>query len=176
MMSFTKADLEAIALLKPVTANNNTLNMDALIAKAHYERSVFLRNMIAGAFAKMAAGYKAYRADQKAILQLLALTDHELADMGIVRGGIKQAVLGEKAVKASFVQKLVQAIKSLPGKYQNRLKTQAGYQQLMAMDARQLSDIGLTRGDIAAAVTGKAALANDNASHAANNNGGRQVS
>lgn len=175
-MSFTKADLEAIALLKPVTANSNKINIDALVAKAHYERSLYLRKLLANTFGKLIAAYRTNRANKNTIRELQGLSDLELHDIGVSRGGIKRAVLGEAAEHVSFGAKVKNKIASLMTSFQNRQISRAGYHQLMAMDSRQLSDIGLTRGDIAAAISGKAALANDNAVRPANNNGGRQVS
>jgi hypothetical protein len=55
-------------------------------------------------------------------------------------------------------------------------KARAAYVHLMAMDARQLADIGLTRGDVAAAINGnKERLANDNMTQPGNNNDHRRA-
>ncbi len=104
------------------------------------------------------------------------MTDRELKDLGITRGEIRQAVRGNAPAAPTLAQKLVKAFAPLFSRYNEWRNRREGYAQLMAMDARQLSDIGLTRGDIAAAVTGTATMANDNAVLAANNNDGRQVS
>lgn len=184
MISFTKADLEAIALINPVTtANSNKINVEALIAKAHQERSEYIVGMFAAgfghikaAFGKVAALYRAKRQNQLAIEQLQTMSNRELADLGVARSEIKHAVLGEDAAHVPLVKKVSQSFAALLKRYHNQQNFRSGYAQLMAMDSRQLSDIGLTRGDIAAAVAGNALQANDNVVAPANNNGGRRVS
>ena len=176
MISFTKKELESIALLNPVTVNNNSIPMDILIAKAHRERSAFISGLIVKGFSKVATAYKTRRQNAIAMAQLHSMSNRELSDIGIARCDIHHAVLGEtdngKTPKVGL--KALAAL--LVVKYEAWRQKRQGYAQLMAMDSRQLSDIGLTRGDIMAAVEGKGAvLANDNIV-AANTNSGRWAS
>jgi|GEM_PF-3826063 len=177
MISFTKKELESIALLNPVQANTNTVQMDVLIAKAHRERSAYISGLFAKGFSKIALAYKTRRENAIAMEQLNGMSNRELSDIGIARCDIQHAVLGEVATRKTFRVAFKSFVAPIVANYENwRLKRQ-GYAQLMAMDARQLSDIGLTRGDIMAAVEGKGVvLANDNAIAAANNNSGRWAS
>ncbi len=178
-MSFTKRELEAIALLQPVTAsaNVNTVDMDALIAKAHQLRSAYVRSLMSAAAAKIAAAYKTRRDYSKAVSTLHAMSNRELADIGLSRSEIETAVRGHMPAKVTLAQKIAGKLAPLAKRYADWRSRRQGYAQLMAMDLRQLSDIGLTRGEIEAAVAGKGSLANDNVALAANNNAsGRQVS
>ncbi len=176
MISFTKADLEAIAMISPVTANCNKVNMDELIARAHYERSAYITGLFKSGFKKIADAYRTRRQNSLAIAQLQSMSNRELSDMGVARCDISRAVLGEAAVRTPLSKKIATVLAPYFAKYEGWRSHRAGYAQLMAMDTRQLSDIGLTRGDIAAAVAGKGTLANDNVIAPANNNGGRKVS
>ena len=179
-MSFTKKELEAIAMLQPVKANTNQVDMDAMIARAHQLRSEYVHDAARAAFKAvfggLAAAYRTRRDYNKAVNALEAMTDRELKDLGITRGDIRQAVRGNVPAAPTFAQKLVKAFAPLFSRYNEWRSRREGYAQLMAMDSRQLSDIGLTRGDVAAAVAGKAAMANDNVVPAANNNDGRRAS
>ncbi|MBL4908003.1 MAG: DUF1127 domain-containing protein, partial [Sneathiella sp.] len=147
MISFTKTDLEAIAMLRPVTANTNKIDIDEFIIKAHYERSVYVRALFVNGFKKVTAVYRARRQNASAIRQLKTMSNRELSDMGVARCDIERAVLGEIAFHPSILKRSFDAITRLVGKYRNWQDNRTGYAQLIAMDARQLSDIGLTRGD-----------------------------
>ena len=177
MISFTNKDLEALALLRPGTANSNHIDYQAYIEKAHRDRSAYVSGLVAGAYRKVANAYTASRQNARAVSRLQAMSNRELADLGITRGEIKRSVLGYDVVKTSFASKIAAFVAPLAAKYKNWQQLRSGYAQLMAMDSRQLSDLGLTRGEIAAAVAGKTGiLANDNILGAANSNDGRQVS
>jgi len=175
MFSFTAKDLDGIAFLQPQTANNNKFDVDAAVARAHQLRSEFFTSAIKSLVNKMSTSLKNRAEARRAVAQLSAMSDYELSDLGVSRSNIKYAVMGEVAAKTPLRgvirNKLVAAVSA----YKKWQHQRSGYQQLMSMDARQLSDIGLTRGDIHAAVAGKGVLANDNYT-AANNDGGRQVS
>lgn len=176
MIGLNEKDIDAIALLKPATANNNKIDVQAYIDRAHYERSAYLTAAISNAFGAMKAKLAKSRANAKAIAQLQNMTGRELSDLGITRSEIRVAVMGDAAVKKPLSTKLAALVAPLVKSYEDWRSRREGYAQLMAMDARQLSDIGLTRGDIEAAVAGKGTLANDNVVAAANNNDGRQAS
>jgi len=175
MFSFTEKDLDAVALITPQTANNNTINVEAAVANAHQLRSVYVRSLVGNAMSNLKNRINNYRKTQRALAQLNAMSSRELADIGITRGGIEQAVMGDTALKTGFADSVKKATVSFVKSYEGWRLRRAGYAQLMAMDARQLSDIGLNRGDVAEAMAGHITLANDNAA-VANNNGGRKVS
>ncbi len=171
-MSYNKKDIEALAMLRPVESNNNLIDVDRHVYEAHVLRSEYISGQISSLFASIANKFRSYRRNQLAKQSLYAMTDRELADLGISRAEIEQAVEG-KSLSAAGGQDsiLAKLFKAVGTKIAAAQKARAGYAQLMAMDARQLADIGLTRGDIEAAVNdGLSKKANDNLS-AANNNG-----
>ena len=175
MISFTEKDIDAIALMAPATANNNAIEIDALVAQAHIARSEHLRDMFAGVAHNISNRIQKYRDSQRALAQLQGMTSRELSDIGITRGEISFALQGDVAEKASFFAGLKEGIIELSTKIAEARLRREGYHQLEAMDYRELSDIGLTRGDISNVMAGKAGRANDNV-HVANNNKSRQVS
>lgn len=176
MIGLNDKDIDAIAMLKPATANNNKIDVQAYIDRAHYERSAYLTAAISKAVGTVKAKIAKSRANAKAMAQLQNMTSRELSDLGIARSEIRIAVMGDAAFRKPFFTQLATLVAPLVKSYEDWRSRREGYAQLMAMDARQLSDIGLTRGDIEAAVAGKGTLANDNAVPAANNNDGRQAS
>lgn len=177
MFSFTEKDLDAVALVAPstptrgfrVVANNNTVNMDLIIAEAHHARSEYAHKLAAALVSKIKSTYVAYRNTQIAIAQLQAMSDHELSDIGVSRSGIVHAVKGPQAVKTAKFAAVKTALSNAAVKFGEWRLRRLGFQQLMAMDARQLSDIGLTRGEIEGVMSGRSGLANDNV-RAANSN------
>ncbi|MEH6475551.1 MAG: DUF1127 domain-containing protein [Sneathiella sp.] len=175
MFSFTEKDLDAVALLKPVTANNNKINIDAAIAAAHKARSEHMYSMIDALFTGVAKLYTSYTAKQTAIAQLNAMSNSELSDLGVSRSNIKNAVMGEVAFKTPVSTRVKKLFSGLQTSFEGWQRRRVGYALLMAMDTRQLNDIGLTRSGILAAMNSEGGLANDN-QFAANNNGGRKVS
>ncbi|MCG8490960.1 MAG: DUF1127 domain-containing protein [Sneathiellales bacterium] len=176
MIGLNEKDIDAIAMLKPATANNNKIDVQAYIDRAHYERSAYLTEAIAKVYNALKGKIAKSRANAKAIAQLQNMSGRELSDLGVARSEIRIAVMGDAAFRKPLLSKLATLVAPLVKSYEDWRSRREGYAQLMAMDARQLSDIGLTRGDIEAAVAGKGALANDNAVPAANNNDGRQAS
>ncbi|MFT6557509.1 DUF1127 domain-containing protein [Sneathiella sp.] len=173
MISFTNKDIEALALLNPVSANNNMIDVDTLIAKAHRQRSEHLRIMISAVSEKLGTAIRTRRENSKAASILRGMSNRELRDIGITRAEIDQVIYGEQVSNGGLLKKVSGVVASLASRYAQWRDHRNGFAQLMAMDARQLSDIGLTRGDVAAAVSGKVPLANDNT---AKRNDGRQVS
>ncbi len=175
MFSFTEKDLDGIAFLQPKTANNNKFDVDAAVARAHQLRSEFFTSSIKSLVSKMSAKRKERAAARRAIAQLSAMSDYELSDLGVARSNIAYAVMGEDAARTPLRGVIKSKLAALASSFKKWQHQRAGYDQLMAMDARQLSDIGLTRGDISAAVAGRGRMANDNYT-AANDDGGRKVS
>jgi len=175
MFSFTEKDLDAVALLNPATANNNAVDVQSAIVKAHQVRSEYLHDLIGSTFTGLVARYNDYSAKQKAMVQLGAMSNLELSDLGVTRSNIRHAVMGDTPTQTPLVTYFSKAIVSVVTGLEGWRRRRSGYAQLMAMDARQLSDIGLTRGDIASAMTYGRGLANDNLV-AVNGNGGRKVS
>ncbi|GLQ06018.1 DUF1127 domain-containing protein [Sneathiella chinensis] len=166
MMSFTKKDIESIAMLYPtIVTNDDVLNYDVeeVMAQARRARSEYIVGMIKGVFAGMTNTIRTRSENRRALNALYSMSDRELSDLGVSRSEIKHAVLGEAAAKTSvsagFKGKIVAP---LVAKFKAWQSSRAGLAQLMAMDARQLSDIGLTRGDIFAASKGEGRFANDN--------------
>ncbi|WP_025898455.1 DUF1127 domain-containing protein [Sneathiella glossodoripedis] len=178
MISFTEKDLDDLAMFAPAVskagtpkliANNNGINMDRIIADAHRARSEQAHRMVADIVSSLKARIAEYRKTQTAIAQLQAMSDRELSDLRVTRSNIVHAVKGDKAAKTSKIKPVLAWIGRMGEKVAEWRMRREGYHQLMAMDARQLSDIGLTRGDIANVMSGKSALANDNV-RAANTN------
>ncbi|MCF8466117.1 MAG: DUF1127 domain-containing protein [Sneathiella sp.] len=173
MMSYSKKDIAALALIEPVKANNNYIDTDALVHRAHVLRSEYFAAQVAALYDNTVGKYLRHRDIEAARNSLYAMSDRELHDIGITRSEIDRAVEGktemETVKKSGFW-------KSLAGKFIEAQKARAAYVHLMAMNTRELADIGLTRGEIAAAVNGnKKALANDNLAQPSNNNDHRRA-
>lgn len=171
MLSYDKKAIEALALVEPIkSTNNNHIDTEALVRRAHKLRSEFVMNTLKSAFEATVGRYEKHRNIQTAKAALYSMSDRELQDIGINRSEIDFAVTGKSASAPK-----VSLWKNLAREWVKAQKTRAGYAHLIAMDARQLADIGLTRGDIEAAVNGKLyAQANDNRT-VANNNGQRKA-
>lgn len=175
MISFTEKDLDALALIEPVNANNNTIEIEKLVARAHVVRSEHLRGMLADAVQSVSNRIQKYRESQRVLAQLQGMSGRELSDIGITRGDISFVLKGDGAEKASFFAGLKDGVARVSRKIAEARLRREGYHQLVAMDYRELNDLGLTRGDIDNVMIAKAGRANDNV-HVANNNKGRQVS
>ncbi len=176
MISFTEKDLDAVAMVAPTAvANNNIVNMDLILAEAHRARSAYAHKIVSNMYSNLKARFVEYRKTQHAIELLQSMSDRELSDLRVSRSNIVNAVKGEQEAKVEKESSFVAWIERVSAKIAESRMRRLGYHQLMAMDARQLSDIGLTRGDIANVMSGKSALANDNV-HAANTNKGVKAS
>ena len=175
MISFTEKDLDALALIAPANANNNIIEIDKLVAKAHVARSEHLRGMLATAVQGVSDRFQKYRESQRALAQLQGMSGRELSDIGITRGEISFALKGDVAQKPSIFAGIKDGLARVSANIAEARLRREGYHQLAAMDYRELHDLGLTRGDIDNVMTAKAGRANDNI-HVANNNKGRQVS
>ncbi|WP_373087589.1 DUF1127 domain-containing protein [Sneathiella sp.] len=165
MMSYNKTDIEALALIEPVKSdNNNVVDTNAYIRRAHVMRSNYIKELLVSAYANTVGRYRKHRELKMARMSLYAMSDRELQDIGIARSEIDNAVEGYTSEIRTPLWK------TLARKWEQARKFRAGFAELVAMDARQLADIGLTRGDVEAAIAGKRnRLANDNQT-AANNN------
>ena len=166
MMNYNQKELEALAMIQPVQVNKENVNVDALIYRGHVLRSEYISNGVASLYKKVTGKFAKRHQIAAAKRSLHAMSNLELNDLGITRSEIDYAVEGKMATNSapSFWT-------TVKAKLAQAQKARAGYAQLMAMDARQLADIGLVKGDIEAAVHGNTAfLANDNLAHASNNN------
>ncbi|WP_206378238.1 DUF1127 domain-containing protein [Sneathiella limimaris] len=169
MISFSEKDLDALALVAPAVANNNVAVVENIVAQARVERSKHMHDMIDAGIAKLKTRIQKYRAANRAMAQLNSMSTRELADLGVTRCGIAFAVQGEKAAHVSFANKLKTAVLGFVEKYENWRLQRASYAELVAMDTRELSDIGITKGDLYNVLNERGALANDNLT-AANSN------
>lgn len=176
-MSYNKKDIEALAMIRPVETKSNHIEVDRYVHQAHVMRSQFVSDQITALIKLTIGKYRKHRRNEAAKQSLYAMTERELKDLGITRAEIDYVVEGRTAMKnaekTSYISSL---LKSLAEKFAEAQKARAGYAQLMAMDSRQLADIGLTRGDIESAVAkGHPRTANDNRSVANNNDDHRHA-
>lgn len=170
MKKYGTEELGKLATTTPV--NNNIADMDivTLIKKAQASRNYHMNKWISDVI----KGFKAKR-DLKAAKEALhGMSDRELRDIGLTRGEIDQAVEGNVAAAPAKTEGFWARIAR---RFIEAQQARAAYIQLSAMNARELADIGLTRSEIEAAVTGKLQLrANDNLVEAAHLNGHRKAS
>ena len=173
MLSYSKNEIEALALIEPVEANNNNFDTNIYVHRAHQLRSEYLVEKLAALYDGTVGRYRRHRALEAAKDSLYAMSGRELHDIGITRSEIDRAVEGKTEMETV---KKTGFWKSLAEKFIEAQKARAAYVHLMAMDTRQLADIGLTRGDIEAAVHGDMErLANDNQAQPSNNNDHRRA-
>lgn len=169
MVSYGNKEMDALAMIEPGNANNASIDEFVLTQQAYARRSRYIADQFSGIFAK----FKEQRKAKVAKTALNGMSDRELRDIGLTRGEINQAVDGtakaESAPREGFWSKLGR-------KFIEAQQARAAFVQLNAMSSRELSDIGLSRGEIEAAVNGKLHIrANDNVVHAANLNGHRKA-
>ncbi len=122
----------------------------------------------------LVAGLRSWLRRRAAIRELEALDDHRLADIGLVRGNIREAV-ERAAAEAPPVKGFgdlagaglaalrwvpVRPVAGLLGLVQRRLQRRATIRQLEALDDRMLADIGLLRRDIPGALDRQVAARN----------------
>lgn len=170
MKNYGTETMGNLAASKPVNTNFADMDVVALIKKAQASRNEHMSSWISNAI----EGFKEKREASAAKATLYSMTDRELRDIGLTRGEIDQAVDGTLSVAA---EPRVGFWKTLGIRFIEAQKARAAYIQLSAMNARELADIGLTRTEIEAAVTGKLQLrANDNLVEAAHLNGHRKAS
>lgn len=173
MISYGKKEMEALALIEPVNINRVNIDTEAYIRKAHKLRSEFLTDLLSSFYQATVVKYRKSREIQAAKNALYTMSDHELSDIGVFRSEIEQAVAGTKKMETTVKEGF---LASLVSKYVEAQKARTAYVHLMAMNSRELADIGLTRGEIAAAVNSNSiGRANDNQAQASNTNNHRQA-
>ncbi|MEX0583586.1 MAG: DUF1127 domain-containing protein [Sneathiella sp.] len=173
MISYGKKEMEALASIEPINTNSVVVDTEKFIRKAHELRSEFMTDALWAFYQSTVGKYKHYRELEAAKTNLYAMSDRELKDIGITRSEIDRVVEGKREMKmtqkAGFWQ-------SLLNRFVEAQKTRAAYVHLLAMDSRQLADIGLTRGEIEVAVNGnRKGRANDNLAQPSNTNGHRKA-
>lgn len=195
MIGYTTKDIEAVAMLRPVTATQakpHQRNVEKLVAKARLERSLYVGGMIkrlfsgnaitTGIFAflkQVVAQYKASREALKAAEKLFAMTPRQLEDLGLSYRDIDAAVYGRNKKRSTLTAGLTAWVKDAASRFSQWRKDRAGYAELMALDDRGLADLGICRGEIAAVCRyGRNAVnarANDNVNTKAANDDHRQA-
>ncbi|WP_340150351.1 DUF1127 domain-containing protein [uncultured Sneathiella sp.] len=173
MISYGKKEIEALAFIEPINTNNLVIDTEKYIRNAHELRSEFLTDALRKMYRRTVGKYKEYRQLEAAKETLFAMTDRELKDIGITRSDIELAVEGRREMamttKTGFWRKLM-------NKFIEAQQARAAYVHLMAMDSRQLADIGLTRSEVEAAVNGnRNDRANDNLVRPSNTNDHRKA-
>ncbi len=123
----------------------------------------------------LVAGLRSWLRRRAAIRELEALDDHRLADIGLVRGNIREAVeraaaeappvkgfgdLAGAGLAALWRWIPVRPVAGLFGLVQRRLQRRATIRELEALDDRMLADIGLLRRDIPGALDRQVAARN----------------
>jgi uncharacterized protein YjiS (DUF1127 family) len=133
-------------------------NEKVVLAQAKMQAAV-TRNVkidsVAGAFKAVAKA--AVRPIRRELIakQLQKLDDRLLADIGLQRWQIE--VVADNAVggqQDSFPAAVAQLVGHLGKSFKLWREKRIAYRELMALDARMLRDIGLSRGDIPAVVAG----------------------
>lgn len=164
MNNYSIKDIEALAQLQSGQSNNNFVNIDGLIYRAHVLRSQYITKLFSGLYNGVVGGFLKSRELAAAKRHLYAMSDHELKDLGITRSDIENAVEGVTSQDAQPKRSLlIRGFKAIAAKFVQAQEARAAYAVLMAMSSRELSDIGLTRGEINTAVHGGyPRLANDN--------------
>lgn len=94
---------------------------------------------------------KQWHARRQTYAQLMRMSDHQLNDIGIVRGEIEDIVYGRRSGPGP-ARRLFQV---LARTYKSWRARQIARAHLAALDDHVLMDIGLTRADIEAAVRGR---------------------
>ncbi|MAL80493.1 MAG: hypothetical protein CMN55_15545 [Sneathiella sp.] len=169
MTSYVAKEQNGFVQGAPVNANNDYIDEFQLTQQAYARRSRFIAEQLSGLVAK----FKKQRQATAAKAALYEMSDRELKDIGLTRAEIDQAVDG--TVKSASVRG-EGFWRKLGRKFIEAQQARAAYVQLMAMNSRELADIGLSRGEIEAAVNGKLQLrANDNVALPANLNDHRKA-
>lgn len=140
---------------------------------------------IGAKLAGLAAKYHEYREERHAVARLGTLNDHQLADIGLDRSDLfnvaagvtrlddvlalrrgerEQASSGQDVATTSVGASdhdhgLSGALRRFIAKSRDRAEHRRQVKQLLAMDERQLRDIGLNRGDLIAVEMGQLSLA-----------------
>lgn len=152
--------------------------IEEALARARYLRGETFARLVRGAataVGRLVALVRRWRERAIAYRQLMEKDDHELRDIGLARGEIRDAVYGRWLAKG---QVLGGGIRRLGERVAARRQRRLARAELMALDDRLLSDIGITRSEIDAAVTLGAlrkSAANENLAPAANDDNPRHA-
>jgi uncharacterized protein YjiS (DUF1127 family) len=85
--------------------------MERIINKARYERSVALGDFIVNMFKSLYLKYKQMRSNERTLDELQRLTDYELKDIGISRSDIHRVVIeASKYKKDETTYKLLMGV------------------------------------------------------------------
>ena len=147
MKSFGEKKLEALALIEPQKNDTSFARAGALAARA-CESDIGLSTKKPVKWLRAGAdAYRRHRERSAAKFKLYAMSDWELRDIGLTRSQIDHAVEGTMEKREP---KIPGFFKSAIKKFLKARKARETYVQLTMMDNRQLTDIGLTRGDLQA--------------------------
>ncbi len=109
-------------------------------------------------FGQLVAGLKGlirlgrrWHARRAAYAQLMAMDQRQLDDIGLTRSSIHDAVYGRQVANGEALARGLMALGRRLAEWRRR---QLARQELLGLDDRMLSDIGLSRGDIEAAIRG----------------------
>ncbi len=147
MISYTKKDIEAMAFIRPEfmkTRKFPNQNVDALVAKAHRERSKYIAGLFAGLIKK----------SDKAEDAASALHSPKIAVTTGVMDIDGYLLLARKEQAKAIRAQISSAWKWIATKLEARSKKHKAFRQLSAMSRSELADIGLIYGDIEVAVYG----------------------
>ncbi|MZR31264.1 DUF1127 domain-containing protein [Sneathiella litorea] len=173
MISYGKKEVEALALIEPVNTNITEIDTEYYLNKARELRSKYFAEKVSALFQVTVGKYLRNREIEEAKGALYRMSDRELRDIGITRAEIDRAVEGTPELEpvkkngfwTSFITKFLEA-----------QTARAAYVHLMAMNSRELADIGLTRSEIEAAIKGdRKYRANDNLAQPSNTNDQRKA-
>jgi uncharacterized protein YjiS (DUF1127 family) len=150
MMSFGKKEIEKLALIEPA------INGNGVVGVKHEASESINRFSVLNLIKWFRAGFKTYlryRERERSRTKLYSMSDCELHDIGLTRSQIDCAINGKANRRTPgkwlFVKYLIQRISE-------KRRSRESYAQLMEMNSRQLTDIGLTHSDIQIAFTGNA--------------------
>jgi uncharacterized protein YjiS (DUF1127 family) len=166
MMIFSKKEREAIALFDPTTAGRDCEDKKG--------KALETRERLAASCRQMVRAYRQYRKKKASEKYLYRMSDRELRDIGIVRTEIDSLMM----TSTNFLfRNILVFVQSKLKKFGKARSARSDYIHLTRMDARHLSDIGLTRGDINSAFLGtKIKFANENLGRTSNDNKNRRAS
>lgn len=92
---------EAVLLMPSPPRNAEAERIDAIIAEAREARDAALAARIRGFFLALRSAVTALRNRRETIEQLRILSDRELADIGLTRGGITAAAIAAAPLPAN---------------------------------------------------------------------------
>jgi uncharacterized protein YjiS (DUF1127 family) len=155
-MGYLTNDISAVAAINTAYINDNKVDEAALIKHAKTMRSRDIFKKLSSLSEKALGRYKLSLRTKAAKRELFAMSDRELSDLGVSRGEIDYVVDGKGqspddstiGSKPGYFKILGRKFNEARKKYAEYVRLAADYERLVAMDARQLADIGLMRDDI----------------------------